>query len=223
MSVLKINIFTPKNSWMFKYSTILYNELSNNNYQVNINNKLSNENGDIAFYLSYPYILKKEELTQHSHNIVVHASKLPHGKGWSPASWQILEGKNTIPITLFEADEKVDSGIVYIQDEFCLNGTELIDQWQNLFATKIVTLCKTFIENYPNILQKGKKPTGIETFYSKRTPKDSELNIYKNIAEQFNLLRIVDNENYPAFFYFNNKKYIIKIYTEDDYEHHSNL
>ena len=30
--------------------------------------------------------------------------------------------------------------------------------------------------------------------------------------EQFNLLRIVDNNSYPAFFFYKNKKYIIKIF-----------
>ena len=42
-----------------------------------------------------------------------------------------------------------------------------------------------------------------------------ELNVSKTIKEQFNLLRVCDNERYPAFFYLNNKKYIIKIYGDD--------
>ena len=35
----------------------------------------------------------------------------------------------------------------------------------------------------------------------KRTPADSEIDPGKSILEQFNLLRIVDSERYPAFFY----------------------
>ena len=58
---------------------------------------------------------------------------------------------------------------------------------------------------------KGKSQRGEETFYKKRTPKDSELDINKTIKEQFNLLRIVDNEKYPAFFKFKNKIYTLKI------------
>ena len=37
------------------------------------------------------------------------------------------------------------------------------------------------------------------------------------IFEQFNHLRIVDNNNYPAFFYKDDKKYILKI-EEAEYE-----
>ena len=70
-----------------------------------------------------------------------------------------------------------------------------------------------FIDNYPNINHFDQN--GDESFYPKRTKKDSELNVSKTIKEQFNLLRVCDNEIYPAFFYINEKKYIIKIYKDD--------
>lgn len=214
MDNLKINIFTPENSWMRQYSQKLYSFLSDNNYHVSIANELTDETGDIAFYLSYPKILSSSQLKNFKNNIIVHYSNIPQGKGWSPASWQILEGKKNITLSLFEAAEKVDSGKIYLQDSITLNGTELIHEWQTLFGQKTVELCITFIENYPKIIQEGKLPEGTESFYPKRTPKDSELNIHKSIYEQFNLLRIVDNENYPAFFYLNGEKYILKIYKE---------
>ena len=36
----------------------------------------------------------------------------------------------------------------------------------------------------------------------------------KSIDEQFNLLRVCDNERYPAFFYKDGVKYILKINKE---------
>ncbi len=60
----------------------------------------------------------------------------------------------------------------------------------------------------------GIPQNGDETFFPRRKYKDSELDINKSILEQFNLLRIVDNERYPAFFYINETKYILKIYRE---------
>ena len=44
------------------------------------------------------------------------------------------------------------------------------------------------------------------------TSEGSELDINKSIKSQFNMLRVVDNERYPAFFSHKKKKYIIKIY-----------
>lgn len=63
------------------------------------------------------------------------------------------------------------------------------------------------IKNYKNI----QKQSGDESFYSNRGEKDSELDINKTIKEQFNLLRIVSNDDYPAFFVIDGHKFIIKI------------
>lgn len=215
MDTLKICIFTPRNSWMYQYSYELSLLLTNEKYTVSLHNELLNETGDIAFYLSYPKILNPTQLKQFSHNIVVHFSNIPQGKGWSPASWQILEGKNTIPLTLFEATEKVDSGKIYLKDIITLDGNELVNDWRTKLGIKTITMCFQFLHSFPELKNFGTLPQGKETFYPKRTPIDSKLDPNKSLNEQFNLLRIVDNENYPAFFYHNNKKYILKIFQED--------
>lgn len=207
---LKITILTDKTSWMNKYNLILSEKLEDLGHQVKlINSKDEIERGDIAFFLSCFEIIKQDKLNSNKNNIVVHASKLPHGKGWSPMSWQILERKNNIPITLFEANEKVDAGVIYIQDEILLDGTELIDEWQEKLGKKITEMAINYVENYKSIIPQEQK--GNETFYNKRSPKDSELDINKTIKEQFNLLRIVDNESYPAFFEINGQKYKLKV------------
>ncbi len=73
-------------------------------------------------------------------------------------------------------------------------------------------MCLEFLASYPHIIPK--KQQGKEGFYPKRTPKDSELDITKSLQSQFNLLRIVSNEEFPAFFYKDGKKFILKIYPD---------
>ena len=71
--------------------------------------------------------------------------------------------------------------------------------------------------NYGGTNIKNLKPikqTGHSSVYPWRHPEDSELDINKAIKQQFNLLRVVDNEKYPAFFKYKNNRYIIKIYKE---------
>ena len=70
----------------------------------------------------------------------------------------------------------------------------------------MIDMIKKYINDYDNMV--GKPQVGDDTFYPKRTPKESELDIDKSIISQFNLLRVVDNERYPAYFHINNKKYI---------------
>ena len=43
--------------------------------------------------LSCSKLVKPEILARNRHNLVVHESDLPKGKGWSPMTWQVLEGK----------------------------------------------------------------------------------------------------------------------------------
>ena len=157
---------------------------------------------------------KKKHLFHHKSNIVVHPSKLPLGKGWSPLAYQILEGVNKIPLSLFEANEKVDDGNVYILDYINLEGHELNHEIKHQQGLKTIEMIIEFVQKFSSIT--GKPQVGKETIYAKRTQKDSELNINQTINKQFNLLRIVDNERYPAFFYKGGKKYILKIYKDDE-------
>lgn len=216
---LKINILTAKSSWMNSFDEKLAKELKERGHTVRcVSLKTDLKQADISFFLSCFEIIGRDYLDKSDHNIVVHASDLPRGKGWSPTSWQILEGKNEIPLTLFEATEAVDAGRVYLRSGIHLDGSELIGEWQRLLGDKIVEMCLNFTDGYPDIIENGQDQKGEESFYQRRRPKDSELDIHKTIAEQFNLLRIVDNEKYPAFFFKNGKKYLLKIYEGDNDE-----
>ncbi|MDO5978849.1 hypothetical protein [Flavivirga spongiicola] len=169
------------------------------------------ERGDLLFLLACENIFKK--LDYNLINLVIHESDLPRGKGWSPLTWQVLEGKKKIPITLFEAVKAVDAGEIYLQDFIELSGHELLAEIKHEQGLKTIDLILEFIRNKNKIT--GRVQEGESTFYAKRGPKDSRLDIHKSIDEQFNLLRIVDNERYPAFFEKNGQKYIIKIYKDD--------
>ncbi len=169
--------------------------------------------GDCLFLLGCRSILSKEQLKLNKYNLVIHPSKLPEGKGSAALIWKILEGENELYLTLFEANEKIDSGDIYYQEKIMLEGHELSDEIRYKQAMKAFDIIVKFIDSYPNI--HCKKQEGKSTFYPRRTPKDSELNINKTIHEQFNLLRVVDNERYPAFFKYKGHIYIIKIYKKE--------
>jgi methionyl-tRNA formyltransferase len=167
--------------------------------------------GDVCFILSFSKILSRQELTLNSYNLVVHASNLPEGKGWSPMTWQILEGKNKVCVSIFEALPKLDSGSVYEQEWIKLKGTELAIEWREKLKASTRNLCLSWFDRYMNGDLRSFKQNGESSFYPKRTSKDSELNVDKTIRDQFNLLRVVDNEKYPAFFWLDGHRYKITI------------
>jgi len=202
---IQILVDNPK-SWAVPYAEELRKSLS---YEATIiHNHEEVIEGDILILLSCEKIFKQYD--KNKYNIVVHASDLPSGKGWSPLIWQILEGKKRIPITLFEAANKVDAGDYYIKDFIQLDGNELIDESRHKMALKINEMVVNFIENCDSF--PPQKQTGEESFYQKRNSDSSELDINKTIAEQFNILRTSDNERFPAYFIKDGKKFILKIY-----------
>jgi len=210
---MKTAILTSRNQWFIPYAKELQKKIKNS--QLFFNHKEIKGVFDIVFILSYHKLIPLEQLSSNKHNIVVHASDLPNGKGWAPMFWQILEGKDKITFSMFEISDGVDNGDIYMKKELSLTGYELNDELREKQAKFIINMCMEFYNDYDKykipVPQKGE-----ESFYKKRSAKDSLLDIHKTIFEQFNLLRIVDNENYPAYFYKDNKKYVLKIERIDD-------
>ena len=207
-----ITVITDANSWINNWIPKLLSSWRDAGHEITWLHEAGRiPNGDVCFLLSYGKIVKKEILLRNHHNLVVHESALPQGKGWSPMTWQILEGKNEIAITLFEASESVDSGVIYLQKFMKFDGNELLDELHQVQAKATMHLCDCFIANYPTILEKARFQDGLESFYPKRRPKDSQLDPSLTLAEQFNLLRVVDNERYPAFFEWQGQRYKLKI------------
>lgn len=211
---MKIQVLVDNpTSWIIPYANQLLVYLKKNGHEaVLLNEHEKVTQGDILCLLACEKIFKNLNLNRH--NLVVHESDLPKGKGWSPVTWQVLEGKNRIPITLFEAVDAVDAGPIYGKHIIDLDGTELLPEIKHKQGLATQKLILEFVENFPNI--SGKEQIGSESFYARRRPEDSKLDINKNIAQQFELLRICDNERYPAYFIYKNQKYILKIYKEND-------
>lgn len=208
--IISILTDNPK-SWFIPFGMKLKLKLENLGNEVYyLYDKKNIKNGDVCFLLSCSKIVENEYLRRNKNNIVVHASDLPQGKGFSPLQWQILEGKNEIVITLFEAVEKVDSGPYYFKDKIIFDGTELLDELREKLGNKIIDMCEFYIKNRENL--NPIEQTGQESFYRKRTEKDDEINPSKSIVELFNHFRIADNENHPLWFKLKGHTYFIKIY-----------
>lgn len=217
MKPYTITIVTDSNSWINEYIPKLYDKYNECEFKLNwIHDVREINNGEVAFFLSCEQLVPQNILDKNNHNIVVHGSDLPKGKGWSPLTWQILEGKNEIVMSLFEAVENVDSGRIYLQETVKFTGNELIDELREIQAQSILDLCIKFMKEYPEIINQGREQLGESSFYPKRGPKDSEIDINKSIVDQFNLLRVVDNHKYPAFFKYNGETYILAIEKKDD-------
>lgn len=210
--IKRVTILSSRNSWMNNYIPILAKELFSIGCALRwLHNHQELEAGDVCFLLSYSRIVSKKWLNKHHHNLVVHASALPRGKGWSPMSWQILEGATTIPLTLFEATDELDAGPIHGREMLKLKGHELAPQWQKLQAEATIRLCSRWLKDYPGSADQAEQQRGEESFYERRSPEDSRLDLQRSLEDQFSLLQIVDNEAYPAFFERNGHRYRLRM------------
>lgn len=212
----KIRCVSDKKSWIHPYVADIATRLRLEGHRVNVGHSQDEVEGeDIVFYLSWSKITPPEILRRSKHNIVIHESDLPKGKGMSPTTWQILEGKNDFVVSMLEAEESVDSGPVYIKKWVHFNGTELIDEIRDVVGRVSVDFALAFIHDQEELVANRWTQTGEESFYGFRRPGDSRLDPEETIAEQFNLLRVVDNERYPAFFDYRGRRYILKIMPDE--------
>lgn len=165
--------------------------------------------GCIAFYLSCTGITPPERLALNTWNIVVHASDLPQGRGFSPLVWQVLEGQNIIPVTMITMADAVDAGDIILQRNLEFQGHELNDEMRDRMGQMIVDMC--FDMATSPTAPDPQPQQGDPSWYNRRGPDDSQLDPDKSIADQFNLLRVVDNQAYPAFFDLNGHRYTLTI------------
>lgn len=211
--MLKISVISDKDSWINHYIPKLVSCMKQIGHDIRyVHAPESIQGGDVLFILGYYSKIDPKILCLNEHNLVVHESDLPKGRGWSPLFWQILEGANEVPVVLFEAGDELDAGPVYLRDVMKFNGTELRDELRAKQADTTIELCKNFIRNYPEIISRAVVQNGLPTYYTKLGNEQSELDIDKTLGEQFNKMRMADNENYPLFFVYNEQKYTLKVF-----------
>ena len=205
-----VTLVCEKDSWLFPYAVSLQKKLFEKDVDAKLVHDYSRiQTGEAAFFLGCTKFCPKELLCRSQYNLVVHESELPKGRGYAPISWTVLGGKNEIIFSLIEADENIDSGKIYYQLKIQMQGNELCAEIRELQGNKTIELCLDFILN--GRIQDAKEQKGEATYFRRRTSVDSELDVNKTLADQFDLLRIVDNERYPAFFKYKNRLYRLKI------------
>lgn len=209
---LRLNVVSDEHSWLNRFLPPLLEGWKAAGHEVTWVHQVSALGmGDCALFLSCGQLAGAAILARNVHNVVVHESDLPRGRGWSPMTWQVLEGKACIPVTLFEAQLSVDSGPIYAQTQMQLQGHELVDELRALQAEATLRLCQWWVQNYPVAVQTAREQRGTPSTYPRRRAEDSRLDPALTLAEQFNLLRVVDNDAYPAFFDHHGVRYVLRI------------
>jgi methionyl-tRNA formyltransferase len=198
------------NDWVEKHLLKFnFNQKNKFIFEIKKNYKTVNKQ-DIVFILNYTKILPESFLKNNRLNLVIHGSNLPKDRGFAPVQNQILREKNMIDICLLKAAKKVDTGDIFLRNKFRLKNSDLSPEIRKKQAIATFKIINKFLNKYPKII--AKKQMGKSTFNKRRGLFSNKLNINESIKKQFNIMRISDNEKYPAFFKIYNTKYILKIF-----------
>jgi methionyl-tRNA formyltransferase len=167
--------------------------------------------GDLLLLISCSEIMTESDRSSYAKTVVIHASDLPIGRGWSPHIWQIIGGATEITVTLLSAENEVDSGAIWKKVKVNIPKDALWDEINQALFEAELDLMDFAIENCDVIKPTPQSAVIQATFFAKRTPANSRIDPGRSIQEQFDLIRICDPDRFPAYFELHGHKYFIRL------------
>lgn len=212
ITILNSTADHPVNTWLKKWI-----QKHQNNHQISlVRSKQEIDRGDILFLISCSELIAKQDRERFNKTLVIHASDLPKGRGWSPHIWEIIHGADEITLSLLEAVDEVDSGDIWKKIKVNIPKTALYNMINALIFDAELELMDFAVANFNTIKPQKQNEDINPTYWPKRKPKDSEVDVSKSIAEQIDLIRVCDPNRFPAFFNIDGKRFILKIEVADE-------
>jgi methionyl-tRNA formyltransferase len=172
--------------------------------------------GDLLILVSCSEIITKKNRSCYTSSLVLHASDLPKGRGWSPHIWELVNGAEFITVSLVEVEDKIDSGRIWKKINVPIPKNSLWHEINHLLFNAEIDLINFAVKNHQNICPKPQSTKVESTYYVRRTSEDSEIDPHKSIADQFDLIRVCDPNRFPAFFNYLGQRYILKLEKSDE-------
>jgi methionyl-tRNA formyltransferase len=176
-----------------------------------VHSKAGLTEGDLLFLISCSEILTESDRRAFTTTLVIHASDLPIGRGWSPHIWQILDGDTEFTLSLMEAEDKLDSGAIWKKVLITIDRDALWDEINHKIFEAELSLMDFAVLHCEGMTATPQSTEVEPTYLPKRTPLDSKIDPQKSIEEQFNLLRVCDPDRFPAYFELHGHRYSIRL------------
>ena len=127
-----------------------------------------------------------------------------------------MQSHEAITLSLLEAEDKVDSGRIWLMRKIPVKKTAIWHEVNHLLFEAEIKLMNEALINYDEI-KPYQQDVDIEpTYHRKRTPEDSRVEADLSIADQFNLIRMCDPDRYPAWFEIHGQKYKLVLEKTDN-------
>lgn len=202
----------PVNEYLNEWTS-----LHNETHEVElVQNKSNLSGGDLLFLVSCSEFLTYEEREAYRFALVLHASDLPTGRGWSPHIWEIINGCTEITLTLLEATDQIDAGPIWKKVRILVPKDALWNEINILLFEAEMRLINFAVSKIDSIQPTPQNESITLAPYKRRYPEDSEIDPDESIASQFDLIRVCDPDRFPAFFRLRGSKYKLTLEKVDD-------
>lgn len=168
---------------------------------------------DFGICAGFMEIIGKDILNLHKFGILnLHCGKLPFYRGRAPISRTIMDGKDSLTITLHKMDEGVDSGDILIESDIPIDSKDDVNSLYKKcceISHKIVIngIEKIYSINYGENIFK-KQDLSLKPKPNKKiTDEERKINWEKEIATIHNLIRALTCPYPCAFSIYEEKKY----------------
>ena len=201
------------NSFLKSEFTPLVNVIENNEEMMEILKVFSPK---IIISMGWRKILKKDffDTFNDIHLINIHPAILPDYKGFHTEPYIIINNEKEHGITAHLLTEELDAGDIILQKRFPINEFSTVRS----IKQEVRNIMPTFFAQLLNLLASRKLSSIAQSgetkmIAPKRSVEDSQINKHESIENLYNSIRACDPDLYPAFFYHNNEKIYIKIWT----------
>jgi methionyl-tRNA formyltransferase len=142
--------------------------------------------------------------------IGVHYSLLPRYRGGSPLVWQMVNGEETVGVSLFTLAEGLDDGDIWAQRSVSVALEDYVaDVLEKLEQATVSILNDTYAKILNHRIKPVPQTLSGSTFCSPRIPEDGLIDWGRPCSEVYNFIR-AQSDPYPgAYTFLNGKKLIV--------------
>ncbi len=168
-----------------------------------------NEIGDLnlgkyhaLFFYGWSWIIP-DGIVRNNECICLHPSPLPKYRGGSPLQHQIINGEGESAVTLFRMDSGIDTGPIYYQEPFSLEGSlsDIFGRISNVGSNLTKKLVRDFESGRAIPSPQNEEEA---TFFKRRGPEESELTLKMmeemTAEEIYNFVRALEDPYPNAYF-----------------------
>jgi methionyl-tRNA formyltransferase len=146
--------------------------------------------------------------------LLFHSSDLPQGRGWAPIYYTIFKGLPLVQTMLY-ASERVDQGKMIAKAFYELSGAELENEVRlidDVMTRKLLDEC--LLELLQRNLEGRAQDESDATWWARRHPVDSEIDINKPLAAELGKIRGLPSSA-PAYFQSCGRKFYITLSSDE--------